>query len=237
MLYYIDRQRSDPTVAVSTGAAVWCQQRVVHHVGRHVGWVQDDWSRRGCSTLGWTQEQAEHELRQTKPRSALLLWQEHHDESTWQAVRVQVRLRRTGAVDAANWSVDGRRRRLRLQVHPWRTVYALCLPSSSSSPPPPTSRHLRQVQPDVFRFRFPTAAADAVLVSAGGCCGSCRRCLPRHLGGCWSLCRVSTTGRRWTYCVTSDVILRIILTFSSHCNCSHFHIYCAVSSTSAMTSL
>ena len=206
----VDRQRSDPAVAVSTRAVVRRQQRVVHNVGRHVRWVQDDWPGRGRSTLGRTQEQAEHELRQAEPRSALLLRQEHHDQSARKALRVQVRLCRAGAVDAADRSVDGGRRRLRLQVLVWRTIHAGRLPSSSS-PSPPASRHLGQVQPDDFRFRFPTAAASAVLVATGGGCCGCGRRLPMHIGSCCgrTLCCLSTASRRWTHCVTSDVILRL----------------------------
>ena len=176
-LYTVDRQRSDPAVAVSTGAAVRLQQRVVYNVGRHVGWVQDDWPRRGCSTLGWTQEQAEHELRQDESRFALLLWQEHHDQSARQAIRVQVRLRRTGAVDAADWSLDGRRRRVRLQVRRRHSADAR-LPQLPSSPSPERSRvaHVDEGASDIAVSAASSATATAsvlrvaaeLLVAGGG---------------------------------------------------------------------
>ena len=67
-------------MAVPAGAAVGLRKRGVHHVGRHVRRVQVDRPGRGRATLGRTQEQAEHELRQTQSRSALLLRQKHHDQ-------------------------------------------------------------------------------------------------------------------------------------------------------------
>ena len=79
------RERTDPAVAVPAGAAVGLRERDVHHVGRdHVGRdfrrVQADRPGRGGAPLGRAQEQAQHELRQTEPRAALLLRQEHHDQ-------------------------------------------------------------------------------------------------------------------------------------------------------------
>jgi len=69
-------------MAVPAGVALRLEERDVHHMGRDVRWVQTNWSRRGCSTLGWTQEQTEHELRQTQPSTTILLRQKHHDKGT-----------------------------------------------------------------------------------------------------------------------------------------------------------
>ena len=86
------RFRSDPIVAVPLGVTVRQRQRGLHHVGGHERRVQVGGPWRGRSTMGGAEKQAQHELRQTKSRTALLLRQEYHDQSTRQTLCLQVRL-------------------------------------------------------------------------------------------------------------------------------------------------
>lgn len=60
-----DRFRPDPAVAVFAGVTVRLVERGLHHLGRHKWRVQTDRSRRSGQTLGWTEIQTQHELRQT----------------------------------------------------------------------------------------------------------------------------------------------------------------------------
>ena len=74
------RQRSDTTVAVLTGAVDWCQQSARHLVDRQRLGIPSQRPRRDRASLGRAQEEAEDELRETEPRPALLLRQEHHTQ-------------------------------------------------------------------------------------------------------------------------------------------------------------
>lgn len=100
------RKWPDTTVAVPSGAPIGQFQRQLHHLGGNQWRVQDDrpwWSRQ---EMGRAKKQTQHELRQAQPGSALLLRQEHHDQGSWQEIRVQVRLRRVSTSHAAgpSWS-------------------------------------------------------------------------------------------------------------------------------------
>lgn len=67
----MDRFGTDPAVAVPTWAAVRLVERGLHHLGGHQRRVQTDRSRRSGQTLGRTQIQTQHELRQTQPGSTV----------------------------------------------------------------------------------------------------------------------------------------------------------------------
>ncbi len=47
----------------------------------------------GCSTMGNPEEQAQDELRETIPRSPLLLWQKHHSQNSRKEVYITQNLR------------------------------------------------------------------------------------------------------------------------------------------------
>lgn len=83
-----NRQRADPVVAVSTGAAGRPRERRLHRVGGRPRRVQAHRPRRGGATLGRAQEQAQYELRQAKSSTALLLRQKHHEQGARQALRL-----------------------------------------------------------------------------------------------------------------------------------------------------
>ena len=70
----MDRFGSDPAVAVLTWASVRLVQRRLHHLGGHQRRIQTHRSRRSGQTLGWTQIQTQHELRQTQPRFTVCLY-------------------------------------------------------------------------------------------------------------------------------------------------------------------
>lgn len=42
--------------------------------------------------MGSAEEQAQNELRKVKPRTSILLRQEHYPQNLWKEIRVQVRL-------------------------------------------------------------------------------------------------------------------------------------------------
>lgn len=78
----MDRFGTDPAVAVPTWAAVRLVERGLHHLGGHQRRVQTDRSRRSGQTLGRTQIQTQHELRQTQPGFTVCkhppCYQSHH---------------------------------------------------------------------------------------------------------------------------------------------------------------
>lgn len=70
----MDRFGSDPAVAVLTWASIRLVQRRLHHLGGHQRRIQTHRSRWSGQTLGWTQIQTQHELRQTQPRFTVCLY-------------------------------------------------------------------------------------------------------------------------------------------------------------------
>lgn len=84
-------------MAVPAGAPLRQHQHVVHRLGGNQRRVQAHRPGRGGSALGGAQKQTQHELRQAEQGAALLLRQEHHDQSPRQALRLQVRFPRPGA--------------------------------------------------------------------------------------------------------------------------------------------
>jgi len=75
MLHWI---RSNSAVAISAGALNWQNMSGFHLVDRRRLGIQIDRSGRGCSPLGYSQEQTQNELREVEPRLTLLLWQKHY---------------------------------------------------------------------------------------------------------------------------------------------------------------
>jgi len=66
-----------------------------HLVDRRRLGIQIDRSGRGCSPLGYSQEQTQNELREVEPRLTLLLRQEHYTQNCWQTICISLCMRLT----------------------------------------------------------------------------------------------------------------------------------------------
>lgn len=89
------RRRTGSALAIPAGTALGFVEFLLHRMGGLERGVQAHRPGRGRASMGRTEKQTQHELRQIVTGTQVLLRQEHNDKGPRETIRLQIRLPRT----------------------------------------------------------------------------------------------------------------------------------------------